>query len=185
MEHRIQTFRKSADEFPASCFFRRTDDLFISCIRLSKTDVVSHGSALDPGILQYHAKAASERMSGYFPDVFSIHQDLSFIYVIETHQQVNKCRLTASGRTNDCDTHTWFYIQIEILNQFFFFIITECHIINCNIAIDCSKYSFCIRCLFFLLQQVKDTVRTCQRILHLCNYRTDIIERLHILVRIR
>ena len=90
-------------------------------------------------------------MSGYLPDVLSIHQDLSFIYIIEAHQQVDKCRLTASCRTNDCNTHTRFYIQIEVLDQFFFFIITKCHIVDCNIAINFSKCSFRIQCLFFLL----------------------------------
>lgn len=96
---------------------------------VSKADVVSYGSALDPGILQHHTKAVSKGMSGYLPDVLSIHQDLSFIYIIESHQQVDKCRLTASVGPTIANTHTRFTSRLKFSISSFF-IITKCHIVG-------------------------------------------------------
>ena len=99
-----------------------------------EADVVAHGSLFDPGILQHHTKAAAERMAGQLVDRLSVDADLSGIDIIEAHQQVDKRRLSASGRADNGNTHARLYVKIKVLDQFFLFVITECYIIDRHIS---------------------------------------------------
>ena len=184
-ENRVKPLRQTLDKLPAVCLFGRIDDLLFRRIRLSEADVVAHGSLFDPGILQHHTKAAAERMAGQFVDRLSVDADLSGIDIIEAHQQVDKRRLSASGRADNGNTHARLYVKIKVLDQFFLFVITKCYIIDRHISRHGIDRSGRVCTLLFLFQKSKDTACAGKRVLHLGDNGTDIIERFHILVCVR
>ncbi len=114
-----KSLRQPLDKLPAVCLLRRGNDLLIRGVRLAEGDVLAHRPLFDPGILQHHTKAAAERMAGQFVDRLSVDADLSGIDIIESHQQVDKRRLSASGRADNGNTHARLYVKIKVLDQFF------------------------------------------------------------------
>ena len=92
--------------------------LLKSSIRLAVSNVLTDGSSLQPGLLKHHTKVSSQAVTGQLLYRMSADQDLSLIHIVETHQQVDHSRLTASGRSYNGNAHTWFYMEIKVLNQF-------------------------------------------------------------------
>ena len=101
------------------CRFCRRDDFLICCIQPSVTDIFHNGSLEQPGILQYHAKHFTQLSSVEIPDIVSIQADSDAVYVIETHQQLDHCRLSGAGRSNNRNHLPRFYFTGEILNNDF------------------------------------------------------------------
>ena len=115
----------------------------------------------------------------------AVNFNVSLIHIIKAHQQIDKCRFSTAGRSYNGNPHAGIYFQIKIFNQAVILIITEVYMADGHISFHFVDCSFHVWGFFFFLQKIKNTVRTRQRILHLCNDRTNVIERFHILVRIR
>ena len=86
----VQSFGKSLDKFPAvgklGCF----DDFSICSFRFSNGDIVADSSVFDPCFLKHHTIAASQRMAGNVSDLFAVYGNGSGIYIIESHQKIDK-----------------------------------------------------------------------------------------------
>ena len=56
--------------------------------------------------------------------------DPAGIRIIKTHQQVDQCCLSTSGRSNDCNTLSRLHMQIKIFDQMLIRNIGEIYILN-------------------------------------------------------
>ena len=121
-------------------------------------------------------------MAGQPADRFSIDADLSGIDIVETHQQINQRCLSASGRTDNRNTHTGLYIEVEVFDQLFVFVIAKCHIVDRHISGHGIDGSGRIGTLLFFFQKFENTAGARKRVLHLRDNGTDIIEWFHVLV---
>ena len=111
-------------------------DFLITRIRFAKQDILFDRSIKQPRILQNHAEDRTQIIAGIIPDIMTIHIDGSAVKFIETHQQLDQCRLTRTGRTNDRHILARSYIHGEIIDDDLFGIITETDILKSHIAPD-------------------------------------------------
>ena len=67
-------------------------------------------------------------MSGVIAKIGTVHCDASRLHIIETHQQIDQCRLTAAGRSDDRYTFARLYGHRQILDQMLVLGIGKIHV---------------------------------------------------------
>ncbi len=97
--------------------FRRGLYLLVRGVRLAVGDILAHGSAFEPGLLQHHAVHAPQRTAPQFGNAVPVHGDLTPVHLVKAHEQVDERRLAASRRPHDGDALARHHIQVEILNE--------------------------------------------------------------------
>ena len=117
-------------------------------------------------------------------DVVSVNRNLTAVYIIEAHQKVNQCCLSAAGRPHDRNPLSRLYLQIEILDQLLVRHIAEVDVFKLYIALRVFKHLriLCIRHLRLLVDQLKDPRRAGKRILQLRHNAGNLVEGLCVLV---
>ena len=75
--------------------------------------------------------------------------------------------------------------EVKVLNERTVLFVAEGDVAQLDIALYVFERSVRVGSLTRLIEQAENAGGTRQRILHLCNDRTNVIERFHILVRIR
>ena len=97
--------------------FRGIYGLFPGRIGLSDKDIFKDRSVFDPRILQDHTESPPQIMPSHIPYIFSADFYLSLIYFIKSHEQIDKCRLSAACGTYYRNALSGLYVKIEILDQ--------------------------------------------------------------------
>ena len=160
----------------------RRHDLLLRRIGRAIGDILPHGSGLQPGILQHHAVAAPQGLSGHRADILSRCPDHAPIHIVKAHQQIDECGLTATGRAYDGHPLTGCNLQIQIPDQGFFGHIGEFHMLQLHLTHLGSVRQFrFLRGLLLLIQQVEHPLGAGNRVLQLCHHAADLIEGLCIL----
>ena len=91
----------------------------------SKGNIFLNGSREEPGILQDHSKLAPQIISSDIAGIHAIEGDLTTIDLIEAHDQINQRGLTCSCWTNNRHGLTRLYIEVEVLDQWLIFLVSE------------------------------------------------------------
>ena len=160
-------------------------DLLLRGVRAAVGDILPYGTGTQPGILQYHAVAAAQVVAGHLPDVRSVHTDDAPVYIIKTHEQVDKSGLAAARRPYDGDALPGCSKQGKVFDKGSFRHIAEVYVGKLHLPPGLrSKRNRCFGYLIRLLQQGEDALQTGQGILQLRNYAADLVERLGILAGI-
>ena len=159
-------------------------NLFQSRIRLSIGNVLADGSCLQPGLLKHHTKVSSQAVSCQLSYRITAYLNLSLIYIIESHKKVDHSGLTASGRSDDGDPLSRFYVNGNISKKRNFFSVRKGNTLHAYTAV-CFLQLPSIWRIWLLcrcINKVKETFCTCQRILQLCDNAGNLIKRLGILI---
>ena len=89
-----------------------------------------------------------------------IQKNGSAVYIIIAHQQLNHCRFSCSGRADNGNFLTRFYLRAEIMNDDLIRIVSELYMIkgyrSCYRP-DISRI-FCGLVLFLFVQEFEDTL---------------------------
>ena len=115
-------------------------------------------------------------------DLLSVNGYGAFIHIIETHQQIDKCSLSATCRADYRRGRSGTGSECKVLDQRLFFYIREIHMIYIHKSFCGFHQSVFFLHLRFGFDQFKYAVSAGKSVLQFRNYRADIIERLHILV---
>ena len=97
----VVTFWKAYDEVVDGRFAGGFHDLLSCCVWLSDRDVVGYGIMEQVGLLRYVAFHVAEMAGGDFPYIFVIYGNRSLIYIPETHEQFQECRLAGTAGSVD------------------------------------------------------------------------------------
>src|SRR5690606_11743246 len=95
----------------------RSNDLLLRGIRPTVSDVVPDRSPEQPGVLQHHAHAGTQVVTGHRSYVDTVEGDAPGIELVEPHHQVHQGRLTRTGRPHDRDRLTGFRDQADVVDE--------------------------------------------------------------------
>ena len=143
--------------------------LLKSSIRLAVSNVLTDGSSLQPGLLKHHTKVSSQAVTGQLLYRMSADQDLSLIHIVETHQQVDHSRLTASGRSYNGNSLSRLYINRNISKKRNLFSVGERNILHIHSSVCFFQLHSTrrIRLLYRSINKVKQSLGTGKGILQL------------------
>ena len=121
---------------------------------------------------------------GVMTEILSVHPDTSLIHIIETHEQIDQRRLSASGGSYDGDPPARLHGKVQILYQRFLFDIRKIHMLKLHLSGGAFQLFRVrrVRYLGRLFDQFEDPRRACQRILQLCDDAGNVVKRLGVLV---
>ena len=139
---------------------RRCNNLLIRGIEPAVADIF-HDTALEqPRILQHHTKGIAKLSAVEIPDIVVIQKNGSAVYIIITHQQLNHRRFSCSGRADNGNFLTRFYLRAEIMNDDLVRIVSELYMIKGYCSCYCLNVSRIFRglILFLFVQEFKDTL---------------------------
>ena len=156
------------------------DDFLIRRIQPAIPDIFHDRSGEQPGILQYHTKHFPQLLAVEVPHIMPVDPDTAFIDIVITHQQLDHCRLTGSGRTYDRDLLSILYLCRKVVNDQLIRIIAKCHVVKCHISVQaiCRCRMIDLLILLLFLKEFKYTLGcgSC-RLQHICHLR-DLLDRL-------
>ena len=177
------SLRQTLDKAVSVRCLGRLDDLLVGGVGPTHGDVVTYGAGFEPGLLQNHAEVATQRIVGDLTDVGTVHKDPTALYVIEAHQQIDQCRFAATGRAYDGDLLTRLDMQGKVLKKLALGNVGEGDAFHDDLAAGCGKIGLALvggnGCL---LDQIKETGGTGQRVLQLGDHAGDLIEGLGVLI---
>ena len=185
-DHRIIPLWHTADKRISIGCLCRFYHFLISCLRLTHFDIIADRTGFQPCFLQYHTIGRTQALSCHITDICLIDADLTAVYIIKTHQQVDDRCLTTTCRPYDRNILSRLYLKVEILNQLLLRCVGEIYMFCRYIAL-CIRQHICIfriRDLGRLLDQFKNPARTGNGILQLRNDCGYIVKRLCILIRV-
>lgn len=99
----INIFRigsRPVDELDAVGHLGGVENLTVAGVGLSIEDVLQYRVIEDDGFLHYKRNRSSEVMEIHCLDIDSIQENLTLIWIIESHQQVDEGALSTSRFTN-------------------------------------------------------------------------------------
>ena len=143
-----------------SCSLRRCNNLLIRGIEPAVADIFHDTAFEQPRILQHHTKGIAKLSAVEIPDIVVIQKNGSAVYIIITHQQLNHRRFSCSGRADNGNFLTRFYLRAEIMNDDLVRIVSELYMIKGY----CSCYRpnigriFRGLILFLFIQEFEDTL---------------------------
>src|SRR5659263_268320 len=91
-----------------------------------------------PGILEDHTKHGAQTSPAYLPGLDAVERDGATLDVVETHEQIDKCGLACSGRSDNGNGVALLDIQIHIRDQGFGCAIAEVDMIKRDGATRCG-----------------------------------------------
>ena len=159
-------------------------DLLIGGIGLSDADILTDGAALDPGVLEHHTVVASEGMAGHILDGLTVHENIAFVRVIEAHQQVDESGLSTAGGAYNGHAHTGFGFKVKVFDELFGFVIGEGYMFDVDFSGCFAHFFFLLGNLSRFFQKLEDTSGAGQSVLKLGDDGADVVEGLHVLVRV-
>ena len=121
-------------------FFRRMNDLFSRCIRISVGNIFCNRRGFQPGLLKYHSIIFSQAIPCNMPDILTFHTDNPCIYIIETHEKIDESRLSASCRTDNRNLLPRLYVQIQIFQKRYFFLIRKAYVFQIQVSFCIYQY---------------------------------------------
>ena len=168
------------------CFFGCRHHFIIRSAGIAHADIFQNRAALEPSILQHHAKILAQRLAANLLYRGAVYDNLTALHIVKAHEQVDQRGLAAAGRTNDCYTHTRLNIHRQILNQLAIRQIREANMLQFHFAVQMRRLQCALRIrrhrLF--LNEFHDTRGAGQSILKLRHHRADVIKGLGVLVGI-
>ena len=161
-----------------SGFLGGLDDLAFVGVLLAECDVFPDGSALEPGLLQNHTEGIAQRASSDCACRHAGNKDRAAVRLVKSHQQIDKCRLSASGRSYDCHARVRLDAQAEIGDQGPILLIGKAHVIKFHASVRIVERQgvFGIGSLGGLSQKVINSVGRCDGRLNLSRHRGDIVD---------
>ncbi len=80
------------------------DNLFIRGVKVAVTDIFHYRTLKQPCILKHHAEIGAELVAAHRINIRAVKINVTGIYVIETHKQVdNRCFARTGGAYNGRD----------------------------------------------------------------------------------
>ena len=162
----------------------RCDHFFFGRIRFSHADIFTNGSLTKPCFLQNHTVIGAQTVSGNFLNILFTYTNRTGIDVIKAHQQIDECRLSTAGRSDNSNSLSRFYRQIQFFDQFLIGFVGKIYIFQIDFSGRLFKDNriFSILCLGFFFNQFKNSSCAGNRILQFRNDAGNLIERFGILV---
>lgn len=95
LEHGLIPVGQSAYEVVNPCGLRRADDLLARAALTSVGDILHYRALKQPCVLEHHAEYAAQIFARDRADIVPVEKNFASVYVIEAHEQVDKCGLAA------------------------------------------------------------------------------------------
>ena len=164
----------------------RSDHFFLRGVRFSEADILPYGARFQPGLLQHHPVAGTERLSAQLPYIESVHKDAALIHIIETHQQIDQRGLAAARGSHDGDTFSRLDMELQPRKQWPVLAVGEGNVADIHLSADLRRRQGVLRfrrlCLLF--DQFKNSSRTADGVLQFRHHARDLVKGLGILVGI-
>ncbi len=77
------------------------DHLFPGGVLSAVGDIFKNSAVKEPGVLQHHRVGAAQAVARDVADFRAVHGNFSGIDVVKAHEQVDDCRFSGTGRTDD------------------------------------------------------------------------------------
>ena len=122
--------------------------LFICHAFFGINDIFTNGSFKQPCILKHHAELTAQILSFHILRWCSVNQYISGICLIKTHQQINHCCFSRSGRSDNRNFLPCFRLYRKIFYNHFVFIISKLNVFEFHIAFYIGK-RFCLMTFIF------------------------------------
>ena len=110
-------------------------DFFIRGIKPAVTYIFHYSALEKPCILEYHSKRFPQTASVIIFDTMSVQSYFSGINIIKSHQKLNHCCLTCTGRSHYRNLLTRSHMGSEIMNDYLIIIISEFNMIEINLTV--------------------------------------------------
>ena len=156
----VVAVRQAHDEVMNLGCLGRGDDLLAGRARAAEGDVVIDGAIEQPGVLQHHRVGRAQAPAGDVHAVAPLHQDVTLLRVVKAHQQVDDGGLARAGRADDGHQTAGPGVQVEVVNDDLFRVISKLDALHLHVALDVGKGG-CLRQigrLGLLVDQAEDTL---------------------------
>ena len=106
-------------------------DHFLICGIKSSVAQVLHDRPMEkPCVLKHHTEHLSQVVPVKVSDIVPINLDRTAVYIVETHEQLDHCRLSGPRRTYDSDLLSFFYFCREVIDDDLIRIVTEVYMVE-------------------------------------------------------
>ena len=165
---------------------RRGDHLFVRRVRPAHSDILAHGARAQPGLLQHHTEAGTQRGAGHGAGVHTAQPDLAAVRIVETHDEIDERGLAAARRADDRDALAVFDGEREITDELALGRVGEIHVFELHRAVARFGFERGIRVgdLLRRFDQLEQPLRAGERALQLGHDAGDLVEGLGVLVRV-
>ena len=184
VEHRIVALRHAADELVGVRLASGLLDLLARGVGTPDRDVLGHGRAPHPGVLQDHAPHAAQRCPREVADVVPVHKDLAGVHVVEAHEEVDEGRLAAAGVAHERDPLAGLGRELDVLEDGAAGNVGERHVPERDLAANLAQLKgvLGIGLLDRLVDELEEVARAGDGVLQLRDDAGDVVERLGVLV---
>ena len=157
VEHHLVSVGKGGDEVVHMGGLCCLDYLLIGCVQLAVTDIIHDGSVKQPGILENHSKHPAQITAVKILNIMAVDQNLAVVDIIEAHQQLDHSSLAGASGSDNGNFLPLGNLCAEIINNSFFRLIAEMHMIKLNITVQSFNRNriFCGLCLFLHRKEFK------------------------------
>ena len=138
--HRVVALFHLCDKAVCVCRFCRRDYLFVSRVALAVGDVLLYRTARQPRLLKHHSEALAQAVALDFGDGMRGHDYAPVRHVVIAHEQVDKSGFAATRRSDDRDLLSVFNCEIDVLQKYPVFGISEAHVFEPDRAVAFSDF---------------------------------------------
>ncbi len=175
---------ESADEAVGVGRLGRGLDFRVRGLGVADGDVLSHGRAAHPGVLQDHAPAAAQARAREVAHVLPVHAHLAGIHVVEAHEQVDEGGLSAAGVAHEGDALARLGHEVHVLEDGLAGHVGEGDVVERHATLDLAEHASVlgVRLLERLVDELEEMPRTGDGVLQLRDHARDVVEGLGVLV---
>ena len=149
-----------ADEFITVGRPCGSHDFLVGFIKIPVADIIHDAGAVEPGLLEHHAKHGAQSVPGKIQDVVPVNEYAAAVQFIEPHKQVNEGGFPTPGRADDGNGLAGVDDRGKVMDDQLIGPVAKMHMGKLHIPPHLFRLygRACLRHLLLLIQEFKHTL---------------------------